>query len=307
MRGIRFVAAAALVSLFTLASAPAEAQTKSWTAAKALAPPDAAVVVSVDMTAVAKSSLYQSMVPMIIAQEDDAKEGLDAIKAGCGIDALTAVTDITVVMKDPDVDDNGLVVIGLNGINEAKAVACLKKIAKKEKKVLTAKKAGKITELSIKGESDKIYMAWLTKDVVALATEPDDKARLSKLLGGKGATGDLAPVIAKVDTSAAGWMAVAKKTPMDQLGTMTSAYGGVKLVGGTIDVELNLVMSSAAEAKKAADGMKKELAKVGTQMPAELQKVLKTVTFTANAETLTVKASVAESEVMSLVGLLMQM
>jgi hypothetical protein len=307
MRGFRIAAAAAFASLVTLAAAPAHADTKSWTAAKAIAPESTAVVVSVDVTAIQKSTIYQSMVPALIAQEDDAKEGLDTIKASCGIDALTVITDVTVVMNDPDGDDQGLIVVGLNGINEAKTVACLKKIAKKEKKVLTAKKAGKITELSIKGERDKMYMAWLGKDVVAFATEPDQKALLTKMMAGKGVSAALSAPLGKVNTSAAGWMAFAKSMPIGPAGTMKTAYGSVNLTGGNIAVDVNVVMSSAAEAKKVVDEARKELAKGSAQLPPELQKVIKAIALTAAGDTVTVKLSLPESEAMSLLGLVMAM
>jgi len=286
MRGIRIAAAVAFVSLFALATAPAEAETKSWKAAKAVAPDN----------------------PAIVAQEDDAKEGIDAVKAGCGIDVLTVVTDVTVVLADPDVDDDdGIIVIGLNGVNEAKAVACLKKIAKKEKKVLTAKKVGKLVELSIKGERDKIYMAWLAKDVVAFAVEPDEKARLAKWIGGKGITGDVAATLTKVDTATAAWVAIAKQTELGPGANMKSAYGTVKLEAGNIVGEVNVVTGSAAEAKKAADEAKKELAKGASQLPPEIAKLVKAIAITTAGDVVTVKASIAETEVMSLVGLLMQM
>jgi hypothetical protein len=309
MRGFRIAAAAAFVSSFVsfvvLVSAPASAETKSWTAAKNIAPDQATIVLSVDMTQVQKSTIYQQMVPALIAAEDDAKEGVDAIKSACGIDALTAVTDVTVIMDDPDSgSDEGIVVLGVNGINEAKAVSCLKKIAKKEKKVLTAKKAGKITELSIKGESDKIYMAWLAKDVVAFAVEPDDKALLTKWIGGKGLSAGLTATLAKVDMTAAGWLVANKSEELEPGVKMMGAYGSVKIAAGTISGEVNLVVDSAKAAKKMAADAKKQLAEGAKQMPANIAKLLNGVTITSADTTLTVKASVAESDAMAIMGLL---
>lgn len=310
MMGTRIAAAAAFVSLFVLAAAPApvRAETKSWTTAKAIAPSQATIIVGIDLTQVQKSTIYQTMVPAMIAAEDDFKEGVDAFKTSCGIDALTAITDVTVVADDPDdASDEGLVVIGVNGINEAKALACLKKIAKKEKKVLTSKKMGKITELSMKGESDKIYMSWLAKDVVAFAIEPDDKARLVKWIGGKGLAPAVAALVGKVDTSAAGWAVVAKGDEIEAGVRMTSAYGSVKLAAGNIIGEGNMELDSAASAKKMATDAKAELSKGAAQLPPDIAKLLKAVVITSAGSTLTVKATVAEADAMAIMGLLQSM
>jgi hypothetical protein len=305
MRGFRIAAAAALVSWVVWAPASASAETKSWTAAKAIASADATIVVSVDMTQVQKSTIYQQMVPALIASEDDAKEGLDAIKSACGIDALGAITDLTVLMIDPDDgDEEGLVVVGVNGINEAKAVACMKKIARKEKKVLTTKKAGKITELSLKGESDKIYMAWLAKDVVAFATEPDNKALLTKWIAGKGLASALSTTLAKVDTSSAAWVVADKNQELEAGVRMTGAYGSVKLASGVMSGEVNLVVDSAKAAKKMAADAQKELVEGAKQMPPNIAKLLAGVKITSADTTFTVKASVAESDAMAIMGLL---
>lgn len=307
MRGTRIAAAAALVSFFVFASAPASAETDSWAAAKGLLPENPYIVLGLNVSTIKSSTLFQQLYPMLLQQSGEAKEGLDQVTKSCGIDAVAVVTDVTVVVEKRDGEEEGLILVGVKGINEAKTLACLKKIAKKEKKVLTAKKMGKIIELSIKGEPDHIYMAWLTKNVVAFATEPDDKALLTRMIGGKGATGDFTAVLAKVDTSAAAWMAMAEKQPVGSGGTMSGAYGSIKLDGGVIAGEANLVMGSAAEAKKMVAEANKELAQGASQMPANIAKLLKSVTVTSADATVVVKTSIPESEVSALVGLMMAM
>src|SRR5665647_1585555 len=150
---------------------------KAWTAAKASLPATTSVVVGFDLAALAKSSLFKLALPLMLAQQPDMKSGLELVKTTCQIDPLTAVSGV-VAGTDKD-QKQGAIFIAVNGIDEAKIVTCLDAIAKAKgtaDTVVSVTKDGAITEVA-KG-TDKFYMTWISKDVIAIAVVPGDKAQL---------------------------------------------------------------------------------------------------------------------------------
>jgi hypothetical protein len=314
MKTFRVATALAAAILVSALAPAAHAQSKSWTAAKAVLPGDLFVVAGGNITTIQKSTIYQSIVPALLQKERDAKEGLEMVKTACGIDVQTSITDAVVAVKE---NEKGLIVAAVSGIDEAKVTACLQKIADKESKEkgktkkITAKTSGKIVEYSMEGENEKLYVAWLASDVIAMATDPTDKSLLEKMIGGKGAvakSGDMAKALGKVNTSAAVWFAVAKKTPVGEgktKATMKIAFGAVDIAAGIVSVVGEMVLSSSAEAKAFADQIKAEMAQNAGNMPAEFQKLAKSVVIATSSESVTIKFSLTEKELMSLIGLAM--
>jgi hypothetical protein len=304
MKRLRASIAVAALLVAALVPAIANAQSKSWAAAKGIAPADAAFVIGANITTIQKSSIYQALVPAMISKEPDAKKGLEDIKTVCAIDVTASITDVTVVVLE---NEKVLMVAGLSkGIDEAKALACLQKLSEREKKgKLTSTKSGKITEYSMAGEKDKLYIAWLAKDVIAMTSDPTDKALLEKMIGGKGLSGDLAKTIGKVNTNAAVWGAGLKKMPVGKAGTAKGGYGSLDLAAGVLSLDLRIVMSSAAEAKKAMEDAQKDMAKSKGQMPPEMQKIMDATKIGTSGDELTVKLSLTEKEAMSLIGMMM--
>ena len=314
MKTFRVGTALAAVVLASALASSAHAESKSWAAAKAVLPGDLYVVAGGNITSIQKSAIYQTLVPALLQQEQDAKEGLEMVKTTCGIDVQTAITDAVVAMRE---NEKGLIVAAVTGVDEAKVTSCLQKIAEKEakdkgkNKKITAKTSGKIVEYSMEGESEKIYLAWLTSDVVAMATDPTDKSLLEKLIGGKGAvakSGDMAKAIGKANTAAALWLTVAKKAPVGEgktKATMKMAIGNVDVAAGVVSVNGEIVLSSSAEAKAFADQVKDQMTKNSASMPAEYQKLAKSIVISSSGESVTIKFSAPEKDILSLIGLAM--
>src|SRR5688572_30014678 len=253
MMGRLLTATAATLLLFTV---PADADTKSWTALKNKVPANANVIVSVDLAQIAKTSTYQSAIQAFLDQEQDAKMGFEVLKTSCGVDLPTVVTDVT-VMGLPDVkgqDERALIAVGLNGVDKTTLQTCMQAIADLDSKgaKLTAKTKGKITEFSVEGKSQKVYIAWIAKDVIAFTTEPNDKAMLTKMLAGKAAKGDLKKFIGKTTSSSAAFFSVAKADVIPDIGNFKGVYGNVDLASGSITLKANIVVDTADAATKLA-------------------------------------------------------
>src|SRR5262245_43690311 len=147
----RLVAGLATLLLFTI---PAHADTKSWTAVKGKLPAGTIAVASFDVSQIAKTSLYQTAVQAVLDQEDDAKQGLELLKTGCGVDVTTVVTDVTVVIADVKEHDGVLIALGVNGVDKAKLTACMTALATIDDKSakLSVKTKGKVTEYGVAGK-----------------------------------------------------------------------------------------------------------------------------------------------------------
>lgn len=306
IRSRAVLAVAVALTLVGLSSA-ARAESKSWTAAKGVLPAGVSVIVGGNITTIRKTSMYQAIVPNLLKQNKEVDQGFKEVKSGCGIDIETSITDVVIAVDD---SEKGVLIATLaSGVDEAKALACLTKMAEKEKKgKITSKKSGNIVEYAMEGEKDKIYLAWLAKDVIALAFDPEDKALLEKFTTGKGAalkSGDLSKAVGKTNTNAALWFAVAKKTPYMQSGTMKATYGAVDVAGGIISLDANVVVSSEAEAKKAATDTQTQIVQASGQMPPEMQKIIKGIKVSSSADTVNFKASITEKEAMALIGMAM--
>jgi hypothetical protein len=315
MKTFRVGTALAAVVLASAVASSAHAQSKSWTAAKAVLPGDLYVVAGGNVTTIQKSTIYKTIVPALLQSQQEAKEGFEMIKTTCGIDVETSITDAVVAVNEKE---KGLIVAALSGIDEAKVTSCLTKIAEKEAKdkkkptkKLSAKTSGKIVEYTMEGESEKLYVAWLSSDVIAMATDPTDKALLEKMIGGKGAitkSGDLGKALGKVNTSAALWLVVDKDTPVGEgktKATMKVAFGAVDIAAGVVSVDGQIVLSSAAEAKAFADQVKKQMAENSSQMPPDFQKLAKSVVITASDNAVQIKFNLTEKELLSIIGMAM--
>jgi hypothetical protein len=298
----RILAVLATLLLFT---ASAQADTKSWAAVKAKLPAGTQIVVGIDVTALAKTTVYAQVIQKFLDEEKDAKQGFDAIKAGCGVDVTTAVTDATIVaMAEPK--EQILVAIGLNGIDKDKVSSCMQTIIGGSGSTkLTAKTKGKVTEYSLAGKSEKLYIAWLAKDVIALTDDPTTKGKLEKMLAGKAAKGDLKKMIGKTTTTSPVWFAVAMKEKIDEInGTFKGAYGQADLAAGTFTGKANAVVGSADEATKVAAMGNAELAKATVEIAKilpDLATVLKTARITATGAEVNVTGTVTEKQILGLI------
>ena len=299
-------AAVVTVALSLFVAGPAAAQSKSWTAVKGSVTPQAAFVFGANFDPIRKTASYATALKMFLDQEDDAKQAFELVKTHCQIDVPNALTDATAIMK---ADEKPLVVLGLNGLDEPKVVACLEKIVMSFAPAgtapikLVAKKKGKVTEYTVPGESKKIYIAWLAADVLAFTDDPIAKGKLEKMLAGKAPKGEVGKMLAKVATTAPIWFAVAKKEREAGIGTVLGGYGQIDIAGTNVNVTGHLIMAKASEASQATlagnQGLE-EAKRKAAKIPAA-KKLLDTVTIVANGKEVDIKGTVADKDIVTLV------
>ncbi len=280
---------------------------KAWNAARASLPADTAVVVGIDLPKLAKSKLYTTALPLLLSQDAEVKEGLDQIKTVCGLDPFKVIQGI-VVGADKD-NGSGAVFLSLAGVDETRVVECLDSIAKaeggKDAKVVVTKD-GAISQWAV--GTEKLYVRWIGKDVLALALDPEDKAQLAKWAAPKGAFAKSAAAksVAKTDTKAAVWGVAAKERDIDGV-AIKRGYGWIHTGGGNLAVSFRAVAPSAADAATMAAKINTDLAAKAPSLPANLQKLLAGVAVKANAEEVHVDAKIVEADAIAAAGALMMM
>ena len=333
---MKLISVAAVVALTTTAGA----DSRSWSAVKGMLPENVNVVVGANMNALRGTSIYQAIVPMLIAKEPDAQKAIDLAKSTCSIDLHGAIIDATFALGE---DERGVVVVALDkSIDQKRVLACVTKLvteqtanrkdpidikanggglkagAKKPPAVaakpadpkpappkLVTKTTGKVTEYGVDNDPQRLYVAWLAADVVALATDPDDKALLDKMLAGKGTKGTLNTFLAKASSSAAVWLATTKAQPIQTGGTMKGAYGTVDTSKGNVNVDVSIVMASPKEAKGLVDQLTSLIASAKTAIPPQFQKLVDALRLSASADAAQVKRSAPEKDVLGLISVAM--
>jgi hypothetical protein len=297
----------AFAGALALLAAPltAHADGRAWAAIQKRLPADVFAVGGANMSTIRATKLYKTL-PTLMATDKDWADGLAMIKSQCKIDPLAIVDDAAFAMWDaPGGDDIGVIAIAFKGVDQGALEACLTKVVKAiDKSAVTSAKAGEFTEYSATGEADKLYVDWLAPDVIAMAVKPQDKAMLTKVLGGKGVKADLAAVIGKTNTSAAIWGAVVKATPVDNIGTLAAGYGALTATKGKFAAELHLVMSSAAEATTFVTGAIQQVGEMSRRAPAGIKKIIKALKMSAVGTEAVFSTSMADqgaSELMKMI------
>ncbi len=304
----------ALVGLLSTAAA----EPRSWTASRAVLPDQVTVVAGASLSAMRATQLYQTIVPPLIEKEADAKRAFELARSTCSIDLYAAIDDATFAVG---ADDRGVVVLGLGkGMDQKRILGCLNKVVAKQAKdrqatakqpataapKITVTMTGKIAEYTMTGETEKLYLAWLAPDVVAIATDPDDRALLERMTSGKGARGNLAGVLGKVNTSATVWFTTTKQTPVQATGVTTKAiYGTIDTTGGQVRVDTHAIMSSAKEAKKLVDDATALLGAMKSQVPPMFTKAVDSLKLVAVGDAATMKFGMTEQDLISLIGLVL--
>lgn len=277
---------------------------KAWAAAKAGLPATTAVVVGFDVAALTKLSLFKMAFPLLLSQKPEVKAGLELIKTTCKIDVLATV-EAMVAGTDKE-QKAGALYLQVKGIDDKALIVCLEAIAKSKGSTVKVTMDRAITEIAV--GTDKIFLTWINKDVIAMGVEASDKAELQTWTGGnkafaKSPAGVLA---AKLDTKAAIWAATTVEREVDAI-KMKGGYGGLTSAKGNLAFDLHLKLPSAADAKKVADKASADLAtKINEPgLAPALKPVLESVTIKNAGVEVVVKASVAEGQVLSIVGALM--
>jgi hypothetical protein len=301
MRTVGFL----VVAAFALAPLSAHADaSKAWAAAKANASGDAKLVIGVDFAAIQKTQLFATYYPKLRDKPEVAKV-LDAMKANCKLDPLTAVQGVVVTMGADN--DEGAVYLSLTGVDRPKLSTCLQQASQAADKTtkVEIKQDGAVTQLT--EASGTSFFGWVGKDVVVVATHGKDRAALQKWMGGKGALAktDVGKRLAKVNTAAPLWGAGAGNKELQPGVTATGAYGAVTIANGNLDADLHGVMATAAQATTMASSAQKQLdaAKQGGALPPAIATMLKAVTISAAKDEVIVKANVVEKDLIGVIGM----
>jgi hypothetical protein len=294
MRALSIVALAALSTLpCPLAEA---APSRAWEAARKVHA-DVPILVGVDVAAVKSTELFKKLVPPLLEKEDG-KEVVEKLQKTCSIDPFTAVKSIVAAVDDKN-DDQGAFYVALAGLDAGKVAACVTKLAAADGKQLTVSMKGGVQEMAVKGETSKLYVGWIGKDVVVITTNPTDRALLDKFMKGKG-KGDAGKLASKLDTSAAAWMVVlrAESNPMGF--DMKGLYGTVKVATGNLAAEVRVVTANAKQATDTAAMVTAALPAIGPKLPPAASPILKTVNVTSAGVDVVATATATEKELMAL-------
>ena len=291
---------AQLVTALALLAAPsAFADSKAWTAGKAVIPASATIVGGISGSSLRSSGLYQQFLPILMAQSSQLKDGVDQLKTTCSIDLLGSVDSAAVGVDDAGV---GTIVVTLRGTNHKSLDACAQKMAKANSKVLAISSEGKFTKYAGTAMGDKsIYIDWITAETFAVSTSPDDKEVSTKLLtSGIDKSSELKPGLAGVNKNASVWLVGKKETPLpDVAGKMTAFYVSANVANKKIETTAHLVTDSDKTATALTADAQKKLAAAATSNTS-LKATLATVKFSSAGSEVVGSASIAEDDVISL-------
>lgn len=295
---VRSFAIAASLTLSALVPSVSLAAGKSFQTAKDNLPSSTVVLASLDLTTLRSTQVWSKFFPTLVKQERDLREGLDKVKAACGVDPVTAVSDISV---GADPSDKGGIFIALNGVTEAKFTDCVQKIAKGEGKTITAKKSGNVIELT-NDKGKAIFVAWLPGDVLAVTSNPEDRKLLETMIGGKGSLTKntaLTARLAKIDTSTPAFIAWSKTMNMQKVSSK-AGNGQVAYAGGTFNLKVESQLGDAKEAENIAKGLSGLLGMmVPKNAPPAVERAAKSVTAKANGADITITASMTEKDLIA--------
>lgn len=282
------------------ASFTARAATKSFTAATASLPSDIEILATSNLKSVRGTETFKKLFPELLKKSREAGDTVDTIKKECGIDPTTAFDDATLGLEKRE---RGAVFIAMSGVTETKLLDCVSKIAKsKTKSTVTSKKTGNVTEVKNDKSGDTLYFSWMAGDVLVLATDPEDKALLEKMIGGKGGVSKskVGARLAKIDSTAALSVIWGKVTPVDK---MTVKNGELTLTAsrGNVTVATTVEMGSSKEAEQvaAAANLLSTFVNVPKSAPKELDKILKSLTAKASGSDVNITASSTEKELVT--------
>lgn len=224
----------------------------------------------------------------------DVKEAVETIKKTCNIDPVNAVDDATIGV---DGKDQATVFVALAGVNEQKLTGCVAAIAKKESgKDIKATKKGDIIEL--RGGKETLYVAWLPGDIIAFASDADDRAILEKALGGGFAKSALAPRVARLNADATIFGAWNK--PISNNGMNVKAGDFTMIAaGGNVTARVNAETASPSDAAKLSLGVNALTGMfVPKSAPKEVHALAKSVSVKTNGSDVVIEAKGTDAEIL---------
>ncbi len=277
----------------------ASAGNKSWTAVKSKLPTSTAIVASFDLAAARKTATFAKVVETFTGRKKQVADAIALVKSICGIDALTALDSATVVL---DANQHGYVALGMANLDEVKLIACIDKLAAHDdpkKHVTVTKLTGGVSQYQMTGDTDKFWLAWPARDVLAFDVDTSKHDAIDGLAKGKAATGDLATFLGKTTPTALAFGAatIGKDNINGGYGTMTLAKGKVTAV-------MRATMVSPDAAKSMVSVLTTTLAQASANTPPEITKLVKAVVVGMKGNDLTIDAVVDDADVAAMIPLL---
>lgn len=281
------------------------AATKSVTAATASLPSDTEIVATSNVKSLRGTQTFQKLFPQLLKVDKDVPEGLSKIKKTCGFDPVASIEDVTMGLGPKE--EGAFFVTVAAAVTEQKVVDCATKLAKQEKETLTATKTGSITELkSDKGSS--LFFAMTSDNVLVIATDPEEKPLLERMLGGKGALAKskVGQKLQKLRDDAVLSVVFAKEQKIEG---MTVKGGDLTLAvkSGVVDLSATVEMSSKKEAEQVVTFVKTVN---GIPMPKgapkEAEKIAKSVDAKSQGAEAIVTATASEKDLLAVAGWLMR-
>jgi hypothetical protein len=101
------------------------------------------------------------------------------------------------------------------------------------------------------------------------------------------------------------WFATTKQAPMQGNGTMKAMFGAINATGGQVNVDTHAIMGSAKEAKKLVADATQLIGGVKSQVPAQFVKVVEALKLAAVGNDATMKLSVSEKDLLTILTLVM--
>jgi hypothetical protein len=149
--------------------------------------------------------------------------------------------------------------------------------------------------------SDVVYIAWPAANVMAFAMDPEKKADLTAWLGGKSAFAKtaLSAQLAKVDTKAIAWGAMALPKPLDDKELpIVSGTAVVTAAKSALSVTARGTFANAGAATKALGEISKDLKETreSKSAPAALKKLAAAIKVASAGADITVDASATEAD-----------
>jgi hypothetical protein len=282
----------------------ASAATKSVTAAQASLPADTEVVATSNVKSLRGTQTFQKLFPQLLKVDKDVPDGLGKIKKTCGFDAVASIEDVTMGLGPKE--EGAFFVTVAAAVTEKKIVECATKLAKLEKETLTATKTGDITELkSDKGTS--LFFAMTSDNVLVIATDPEKKPLLERMLGGKGALvkSKVGQRLQKLRDDAVVSVVFAKEQKVEG---MTVKGGDLTLAvkSGVVDLTARVEMASKKEADQVVTFVKAvNSIPMPKTAPKEAEKIAKAVDAKSQGAEAIVTASASEKDLLAVASWLM--
>ncbi|HUJ58087.1 MAG TPA: hypothetical protein VLX92_06330 [Kofleriaceae bacterium] len=275
------------------AAAPAHAESRAWAVAKRVLPAGLQIVGGISFERFRGTPLFQQQWQAAIGRHGT----FDKMRERCGLDAPSQVDSVAVGL---DGDRNGAIVIALK-TGERQLDACYAKLARAAGESGAIERVGDVAHYAPVAKGDgELYVRWLARDVVAVATDPGDRDLLARMTAG-GLARDRALIeqLAAVRLDAPMWGVVHQTLGLSVVpATMSMAYGMLDVKADRARAEVHFVVDSAEVAADSADALDRQvsLARTTGVVPDWAEPLVDSLAFKAQGRELIVTGAASEAD-----------